>query len=131
MARNVNQIKADFDASLAKLGKINDAIAANIENKKQFSRQIVDRLSRINQQIQELANKIKGLKSELDNLRGTVTTNDESIKQKDREIQDLKANLNDLVKQLSVANDELKMVKDNYLRLGDFLLKEKCISGKV
>jgi predicted nucleic acid-binding Zn-ribbon protein len=116
MARNVNKIKADFDASLQRLGKINDAIAANIENKKQFSRQIIDRLSRINQQIQELANKIKGLKSELDNLRGTVTTNDTTIRDKDREIQDLKTNLNDLSHQLVASKDELKMVKDNYQR---------------
>lgn len=112
MARDVNKIKADFDASLLKLGKINDAIAANIENKKQFSMQVIGRLARINQQIQELANKIKVLKTELDNLRGTVTTNDATIKDKDKEIEDLKKKLNDLVHQLVASKDELKMVKE-------------------
>lgn len=114
MARDVNKIKADFEASLQRLGKINDAIAANIENKKQFSRQIIDRLGKINQQIQELANKIKGLKSELDNLKGTVTTNDANIRDKDREIQDLKTTLNDLMQQIITSKEELKTYKETY-----------------
>lgn len=113
MAGN-QKVKEDFDASLQRLGEINNAIAANIENKKQFSRQIIERLTRVNQQIQALADKIKGLKTELDNLKGVVTGNTSDIGNKEKEIQALKAQIETLTQEKAKAEADLAQLRDTF-----------------
>jgi predicted nucleic acid-binding Zn-ribbon protein len=113
MAGN-QKVKEDFDASLQRLGEINNAIAANIENKKQFSRQIIERLSNVNKKIQELADKIKGLKAELDNLKGVVTGNTSDIGNKDKEIQALKAQIVTLDQEKTKAEGDLAQLRDTF-----------------
>ena len=113
MAKPSNQIKADFEASLRKLGLINDAIAKNIENKRDFSRLIIDRLGRINQLIQELAGKIKMLKDELANLKGRVASNVTEIDDKNREMRDLARELQEMTLRNNEAREAYKVLSDN------------------
>jgi DNA repair exonuclease SbcCD ATPase subunit len=113
MAKPSNQIKADFEASLRKFGLINDALAKNIENKRDFSRLIIDRLGRINQLIQELAGKIKMLKDELANLKGRVASNVTEIDDKNREMQDLARALQEMTLRNNEAREAYKVLSDN------------------
>jgi hypothetical protein len=88
--------KQMFNKRLKELIDIKDAIEANIRNKQQFSIEIIQRLTAINERVKELGNYIRLLKKQIPNLQIQSNKNDNQIDDKSREINELKNEINQL-----------------------------------
>lgn len=92
----------EFQTSMDKLTQFNDAILQNVENRKQSSNIVVERLVEINKKIQGLAGKINELKNLIGNLQNKVTSNASGVSNKEAEIDEL----TDKVQQLETEKQE-------------------------
>jgi chromosome segregation ATPase len=114
MNMNKDQIKEDFKTSLDKLGKINEAIAANNASKARFSSKIIEKLSQINDKVIEIGTYITTLKDELNTLRLKSNDNSSQIGDKTKEVDLLKAQLTQLDEEKKNAIAELEKLKQQY-----------------
>jgi len=87
----------EFQGNMQRLSQINGIIQKNIQDRKDFSGYIIEKLGTINQSIVALAGKIKALKNLVDQLQTTVNTNSGNIEQKDQEIAALRAQIQKLL----------------------------------
>ena len=88
MAQN-QQFLQDFENSMNKLNGMNNMIQTSIQQKKDFSSKLLDKLKAINDKIKDLAGQINKLKENVDTLQGQVSNNSTNIGDKDNQITDL------------------------------------------
>jgi chromosome segregation ATPase len=106
--------KQNFDNSLKRLGGINEAIQANITSKQAFSKNIIAKLSEINEKVKQLGESIKSLKEQLTTLQAQSNDNTSQIGNKSKELDVLKAQITQLTEAKTNAIAELDQIKQKY-----------------
>lgn len=107
MSQN-QQFLQDFQNSMDKLSLINQKVQASLQQKKDFSDKLVNKLKEVNSKIQGLATQINQLRDNLDKLKGQVNSNSGSINDKDKQIADLNKNIYNLENEKKQLSQQLE-----------------------
>jgi len=100
------QFLLDFEASMGKLGRLNEDIAKNVQDRQTFSATILQQLTEINEKIKQLASKITGLKDKIGTLENQVATHTSGINNKETAIAQLTAKVQQLEDEKQKAQQE-------------------------
>ena len=101
----------NFQRSMDRLEGLNDRIRTGLQNKSDFSANLLARLRQINEQIRGLADKITRLKQRLDALQLQVDGNTGSITDKDTQIQQLTQQVRELEDQRNQLQTQLRDIQ--------------------
>jgi predicted nucleic acid-binding Zn-ribbon protein len=101
----------NFQRSMDRLEGLNDRIRTGLQNKSDFSANLLARLRQINEQIRGLADKITRLKQRLDALQLQVDGNSGSITDKDTQIQQLTQQVRELEDQRNQLQTQLRDIQ--------------------
>jgi predicted nucleic acid-binding Zn-ribbon protein len=113
MAGNEQQFIRDFNASLARLGEINNAIEINTRLKTDFNTFVLRRVSALRDRINDILNQIRAIRGQLDNLQGNVRQNGDDIRMREERIQELTRQLAEITAERDNLRGELDAANRN------------------
>ena len=117
MAQN-QQFLQDFQSSMDRLNGMNDMIQNSIQQKKNFSSKLLDKLKAINDKIRDLVGQINKLKENVDTLQGQVSSNSTNISDKDKQ-------LTDLTQKLTALEAEKQQISQQFTDFQKQVIDEK------
>jgi DNA repair exonuclease SbcCD ATPase subunit len=123
MAGNGQPFIDSIQTSLDKLKQINDTIEANTRDVDNFNKFVLDRLQPINIRINEILQKIKGFKQQLNNLQGNVGQNNGEIRALKQQIDGLTRQLTDMTAERDTLRGKLDTANKNNTKLQEDLNK--------
>jgi DNA repair exonuclease SbcCD ATPase subunit len=86
----------NFNNSISKLASITKNVQSNLDSRKQFTANLIDKLRAVNQKIRELAKGISGLKNDVKKLQDQLNVNVGAINDNSAQINDLKEQITKL-----------------------------------
>ena len=101
----------EFEGNMQRLSQINGIIQKNIQDRKNFSAYIVEKLGTINQTVQALAERVQALKTLVDQTQTRVNSNSDEIMQKQREIDALQAQLQKTTEEKDALQQEFQALQ--------------------
>jgi predicted nucleic acid-binding Zn-ribbon protein len=107
MSEDTKTMLSEFETIMQALTEKNETIKANVAQKSQFGKQLLDNLTNINNKILDLVSKIKALKYQLNVSSEQVGTNEKLINGHNSQIETLKQEITRLESAKNAAEQQL------------------------